>query len=93
MTKDEEISRTSAGKCLFCQLGDDSEKREVVRVKITRQEPTLDRFGASQQRRTYVNYECGLGELGKDCTLPVVYQIAYDGNQVGVSGDRAAQRF
>ncbi len=74
--REPEIKYSSVGKCLFCPLADDAEKREILRA--TRTEPAYIGF-EHKGPRIIVIHQCGLGEIGKDCVLPKLYQLSYEG--------------
>jgi|SRR3989344_7264623 len=67
------------GKYLFCPLGEAS-KRGVVRV--TRNEMVARRIDGKYDFReirktrmeNVTSYECGLGDIGKECIIPILYE-------------------
>lgn len=68
------------GKCLFCPLGDADKRGVLCTSKIYRTDTSYSE----------VSYSCNLGKIGKGCSIPELYQLAYNGAQVGRSGDHTA---
>jgi hypothetical protein len=77
-------SRESAGDCLFCNFQGCAGKKEVVCV-ITEHPPLLGY--ENRGPRSEIRYECGLGDIGKNCVIPKIYQLASNGSQVGLRDD------
>lgn len=73
------LSEKIFGKCVFCNLGD-AEKRNVVETVI--EVPPMmgyEERGSSKTSR----YSCGLGDIGKDCAIPRIIQMSYNGVKLG----------
>ncbi|MEK6898465.1 MAG: hypothetical protein AABW79_00015 [Nanoarchaeota archaeon] len=67
------------GKCVFCNLGD-AEKRNVVEKTFV-VPPMLGYEDRGSSNR--MEYSCGLGDIGKDCVIPRIVQMSYEGVQLG----------
>ncbi len=70
-------SREYVGKCTFCPLGDAS-ARGVVKVtrmeKVSRDEGSLGEEFIVTRNERVTRYQCGLGDIGKDCIIPILYK-------------------
>ena len=74
-----EETRRYIGKCLFCPLGDQSQ-RGVLQVQVI----------TTIKTNRDINYACALGDVGRDCIIPALFKRAYEANQAGRKGDEDA---
>ncbi len=76
------------GECIFCPIGEE-DKRGVVQT----QRESAPHIGFEDRGPiTIIEYKCALGEAGKECIIPKIYQLAYEGTQIGREGDSRSMR-